>query len=282
MPGYVTHYLFAVQSAGLFDFATDDELCAYLWGAQGADLLFYQMHHTVAGLGRVMHYHGEERVLRQLQRLSLGDRVLRAYYYGFINHFVLDSTLHPYVYAVVPRLKIQGRMLAHPYLESDIDSQLYREITGKSIYTFDDGNIHLNRPVTAKIARCLCRCVYTVYGVRLSQRQLQSAFVKCHHVVRQLTKSGLLRKVGHAIDTCTGLYGMCCAHFRRENVVGDVLNHRHRQWTDGVKKYDYSAYQLLNIASDRYRQVLIPLRRGDFDAPAVKSLLLHGYESNVL
>ena len=282
MPGFVTHYLFVVQSADIFYFNSAEELFAYLWGAQGADLLFYHLHHTVAGLGRVMHYHGEEQMLRQLQRRSLGDKVLRAYYYGFINHFVLDSTLHPYVYAVVSRLKIKGRMLAHPYLESDIDSQLYREITGKSVYTFQDGNIHQNKAVIAKISKCLCRCIYAVYGVRLSWRQLQSAFAKCHFLVREFTSNGLLRKTCHAIDTATGLYGMCSAHFRRERVVGDVLNTQNRPWRDAVREYDYSVYQLLNIATERYQQVLPPLRCGDFKDKAVKMLLLHGYESNVL
>ena len=113
MPGFVTHYLFGeeiyhqlkcnFQKKNLFY-----NRSAYAFGLQGPDLFFYYLpsyalhRHNLGALAHTTEPRAFFRgLLESYGRLSsAADRgIAEAYISGFLGHYLLDTTCHPYIYA---------------------------------------------------------------------------------------------------------------------------------------------------------------------------------------
>ena len=140
MPGFVTHYLFGEeiyhqlkcnsQKKNLFY-----NRSAYAFGLQGPDLFFYYLpsyalhRHNLGALAHTTEprafFHG---LLESYGRLSsAADRgIAEAYISGFLGHYLLDTTCHPYIYAMTHYhdKKEKSYFSRHAYLETEIDTEL--------------------------------------------------------------------------------------------------------------------------------------------------------------
>lgn len=99
---------------------------AFALGLQGPDIFFYGsiFRDAEAGaFGSRLHRWSGRKVLESMlapyayQPLPAG---VKAYLLGFLGHYRLDATTHPYVYAV------QGDMVHHRALETDFDAFLLK------------------------------------------------------------------------------------------------------------------------------------------------------------
>lgn len=153
MPAIITHHLFgtAVQARlGENAFPTNDELCAFLLGNQGPDPLFYAVFSRrmvdVKKLGSTMHKRDCARSLdamREFARTMTGDdqRVADAYIKGFICHYTLDSTAHPFIYAQQDQITSAGVEglgpeagdFVHSQIETDLDAAILKRLAGNTI-----------------------------------------------------------------------------------------------------------------------------------------------------
>ena len=145
MPALIAHQLFGERCLGTLPAGTissTDEHAAFSIGCQGPDPLFFRFStlpsrfSVVHKLARAMHRQRVETEFAALhlaaQRLSMPDaRVGRAWCLGFIAHYALDSTAHPWIYAhqaeVIsaggPELSSAGSEI-HAIIESELDSWL--------------------------------------------------------------------------------------------------------------------------------------------------------------
>ena len=114
MPGFTTHYLFGVDacrrltSTSMHNMIRRDH-SAYALGLQGPDLFFYSlpsylMHRK--NIGDLAHRKDTGQFfanLLQSRKLFAGKKhslsIADAYICGFMGHYTLDCTIHPYVYA---------------------------------------------------------------------------------------------------------------------------------------------------------------------------------------
>ena len=109
MPACLTHNLFAndvrarLEEPGL-------NACAYAWGAQGPDYLFCHRYFktmrdktlkTLQEYGSALHKTSPSATLEAMREFvrSHNDPIYRSYLLGFLCHYSLDSTAHPYVNA---------------------------------------------------------------------------------------------------------------------------------------------------------------------------------------
>ena len=111
MPALITHDTFGTEVyAKLFDWVggSRDEAEAFLLGNQGPDPLFYSVGDprllSVHKLGSIMHHKKPAEILVAFKQavtlLPAEDRPIgRAYALGFLCHYELDSTAHPFIYA---------------------------------------------------------------------------------------------------------------------------------------------------------------------------------------
>ena len=144
MPGIVSHYAFGLDvyqelSAVIGNSRAETE--SFLLGNQGPDPLFY-LKATVSspelrGIGSAMHQKRTPKLLDAMhERLIAGQtngEPQRAYALGFLCHYLLDSTVHPLVYAQqdaickVPLQKFTktwANRVVHATIETAIDECL--------------------------------------------------------------------------------------------------------------------------------------------------------------
>lgn len=121
MPGFTTHYLFGIDacrrltSTSMHNMIRRDH-SAFALGLQGPDLFFYYlpsylMHRK--NIGDLAHRKDTGQFfanLLQSRKLFAGKKhslsIADAYICGFMGHYTLDCTIHPYVYAfqaIMPR-----------------------------------------------------------------------------------------------------------------------------------------------------------------------------------
>ena len=113
------------------------DMDSFIMGANGPDPLFcYQMYnpsrkYNIAGLGHKMHKEKTGLFLRNLFRFAQTDSQ-KDYCLGFLCHYSLDSTLHPYVNYITQRYASPFNIPAgHGFFESALDSKLSMLETGQ-------------------------------------------------------------------------------------------------------------------------------------------------------
>lgn len=154
MPAIITHELFgrsvADDVADLMNFRSLDERDAYQLGNQGPDPLFYLVAHPLMAkwskLGNQMHDAAPGLLLVAMrdaaERLEGRERAIgRAYVAGFCCHWLLDSTMHPFVYyweggltrAGVPGLDQSDHQKVHAEVERDWDEMVLYKMLDKTV-----------------------------------------------------------------------------------------------------------------------------------------------------
>lgn len=110
---------------------------AYYLGAQGPDPLFYynlkigRFGSDVAFTGQQLHGKRTNRTFRTLLKNAGDDPLLLSYVAGWITHYVLDATAHPYVYwmsgCTQSKLRKPRYSFYHQRFEADLDMALWEE-----------------------------------------------------------------------------------------------------------------------------------------------------------
>ncbi len=118
-------------------------LNAFILGANGPDPLFcYQMYNPfrryhLSRLGTVMHNERTGLFLKNLFRMAATD-AQKDYCLGFLCHYALDSTIHPYVNFVTAAYGSPYNIPSgHGYFESALDSYLSSVETGNAAADVD-------------------------------------------------------------------------------------------------------------------------------------------------
>ncbi len=170
MPGFVTHYLFgvsAVRHADNHDFHTliKKHHTAYGFGLQGPDLFFYYLpgFRFSPNPGSIAHKrHSNAFFSAMLNSLALcADKddyeTTLCYILGFLGHYTLDTTCHPYIYDKTNYKEDSAAYFGkHVYLETDIDAQMLWRLRRMLPSDFHpQRTLRLSHKERRAIARCL-------------------------------------------------------------------------------------------------------------------------------
>lgn len=182
MPAVITHYLFGRKiyedmPPELFPAREDFE--AFMLGNQGPDVLFFSpvaLGGTIdAGLGTLMHKCDGAKLLTCMKDAAtmLPDNIRsigQAYVRGLYCHFLLDSALHPFVYAqqnAIVNAGVEGLDAAdahevHAEIESELDVLALSRIDGATIAGFDTTLALEASPQTVHVIslmyKYVCKC----------------------------------------------------------------------------------------------------------------------------
>ena len=136
MPAFSTHYIFAKEMMeNLKEFA-DFEINenAVLIGAQGPDIFFFhrafpwQKGKPLRKLGSSLHREKPGILLNKLYNYchTTNSSIAKSYAFGFILHYVLDRSCHPYVYYLQNKITEKKAEFnphsAHNIIELSLDS----------------------------------------------------------------------------------------------------------------------------------------------------------------
>ncbi len=183
MPSVYTHYKFACDalermSEGLKRAATENRKL-YDAGQSGADILFYYKPHKSNELrkyGSSIHRVRADELFSRFKEILTSDDLSRgdiAYLAGYYTHFILDSTMHPYIW------KCNKENIApHFVIEADYDRKLLLR-DGKNPYkadfldfqTVDDEVAH----TASKYLACTPKQIKEVFSSRVKFTKLISS-----------------------------------------------------------------------------------------------------------
>lgn len=271
MPDFTTHYLFGQE---VLDELSDElsglltaQSNAFHWGLQGPDLLLFRKAVTGGSLlpkySDTMHNEKSAGTLLYMEQEAAsllgkeGGEIVTAYYMGFLCHYFLDRTAHPYVFyhEKLRREKDMSfsRTAVHCLLEAQIDSELYREMTGRSVTTFPAGREYRIDPkLKTLVGKLYSGLLSEVYGVSSPASEIEA----CFHDARNFTKlfydpTGILRLIASGLEKTMGKKGVLSSHFKRSRIKIDVLNESHEKWCNlsrPERQLDYSFEELFKQA----------------------------------
>lgn len=179
MPGFTTHYLFGVKTChrlGASPLRRElmENHTAFGLGLQGPDIFFYDLPSYVIyknNIGSVAHTTDTGKFLffllqsRFLFPKGKKRQIAESYIAGFIGHYLLDTTCHPYVYDRSKSCSDSATAFApHVYLETDIDTAFLRHYKKKLPSEFyQERTIALSQTGHFVIAKILHLCYSNVY-----------------------------------------------------------------------------------------------------------------------
>ena len=215
MPAIITHDFFGRDVYDrLYTFigGSRDEADAFLLGNQGPDPLFYTVlspqlreHNR---LGSIMHNKKPSELLAALKNsldiLGSAEReVGRAYALGFLSHYTLDSTMHPFVFfheyqlcdAGEPGLTRADGSEVHGVIESELDELVLFEKRNETVATYNPSAEILNASdfVLHVVSKMYAYVAITVYGELIPADMFETA-VKDFRIAQRLFYSPTGRK----------------------------------------------------------------------------------------
>lgn len=250
MPDFATHFIFGDQVYHALPAAArstlDPGLTAWRWGLQGPDPLFFHKllgKSPLPGWGGVMHREKTAALfdagLRYVYRHKGQPQypLLRSYFLGFLCHYLLDRSVHPYVYwresVLRTQLPPETWRVFHFQIETEMDNQLYPLYFDKHVLAFDPlVEYPVSAPSETAIGEFLAALLEEVYGLTTSPKEAAASLKDCRFCTHLLYDSSgwVVRYLTKAVDTLTGVPDLCCSHVKGHCSGADVLNLAGQPW----------------------------------------------------
>lgn len=205
MPAIYTHYKFANDVMKKADKKISESLTLekiyYKIFSQSFDNLFYynfflfQTNNKTQKLGSDAHITNVNlyflNILKYMIDNNLRDnKILREYLFGSINHYVLDSTVHPYVYYKTgvyekndkTTYKYNGK---HVRLEFMLDAYFYNEDTNKKYKDFDIAkNIVKKVKFDNELNNILDSVFFQTFNVANISKYYEKSYIHCNYIYK--------------------------------------------------------------------------------------------------
>lgn len=299
MPALITHDFFGQD---VYDHlfrnigGTRDEADAFLLGNQGPDPLFYsvlvpslQPHNR---LGNVMHSEKPSELIKAFKD-SLGilaeDEldVGRAYAFGFLCHYTLDSAMHPLVFfneylvtdAGEPGLSRADGSEVHAVIESELDELVLFAKRGETVATFQPWREILQASDFALgvISKMYSYVALTVYG-RIIPPDMFTLSVRSFRRVQRLfySASGRKRALIGRIEELVRPYSFyrSMSHRPIELTESAFDNHAHEPWenpyTGSVRTVGF--WDLYHEALEKAEENIDAFDRDDFSVEDARAI----------
>lgn len=246
MADFIAHDLLGEYALRVFPAAAQREAAlhpaAFRWGLQGPDPLFFHKVYRGSPLhqtGARLHEEKTDALFavfaESVNRLTgSAHHIAAAYFYGFLCHYALDSTLHPYIYCrqheCLTAMPNENPNTIHFQIESDIDCALFDKFKGD----------HLRLPVeayqltdeeTAVLAVILHHLIHRVLHEDVPTRELRPSFAKMLAYQRLFFQGGrVLRSPARMVERILKKGALLTSHIKVGLPQWDALNESHSAW----------------------------------------------------
>lgn len=275
MPAIFTHYLFSELVAPPL---VGSIPCAkiYIWGSQGPDFLFFSppvhLHwRSLSHIGTQMHQQDMEDNLSFMAaccKKAVGTEkdVLQSYFYGFLSHYILDSTFHPYVYGLQRYFKTllpkASDNYLHRQIETNLDVLFLKHIRNATIRDFSVISRFERTPELNFVCEMYRSLLHNRYGRNFPIRAISHAFLSLKLVYSFFYSPRGFKKraVTFAKRLMKNDYPtvMALIHPVEAGHEIDYANEKRALHEDGNPALDHTAYELFEIARQKFA-VAFPL-----------------------
>ena len=290
MAGTYTHHLFTKDVYKSLDSNIKQKLdfnIFSLFGKSFDALFFYKpklgsmMHNTNANLyfANIIDY------LRKNHETH--NRELLSYLYGSICHYVLDSTVHPFIYYYGGKYDSKYKKTyhyrgCHDYLEVMIDAIMYYERNHKLIYkNFVGKEVFPKIKFSANLKQIINQVYFDTFQVKLGSKIYFKGYKRYRFVYKYLMSSRFgIKKMAYKLFDFTHIIKSLklqnfCYHVQKLNYC--ILNLEHKKWYYPVDKkvsFHYSFYDLYDIAIIKAIRLISLIDESiDKDEKAIKKVL---------
>ncbi|MCI8824072.1 MAG: zinc dependent phospholipase C family protein [Lachnospiraceae bacterium] len=243
MPATYAHYVFGKKVLKKLPESIRQEVRqgedAFLLGLHGPDLLFYYYpvsKNRINQQGVAMHQELAAEFFdrgRSLWRKEQ-DPALRAYLYGFLCHFILDSECHPFINQYV-----EEKGLGHLTIETEFDRYLMA-MDGRALLSYVPVHHLISRANTRKqISRMFDQVTPGQIGACIWQFRQVITFFVCRNPIKRL----FLKIISRVMGQDNGIGGLImdgkvhpfCAE--SDHFLEDRMEHAVLTAVDEIKKY---------------------------------------------
>lgn len=219
MPAFSSHYIFAKELTNELEKISDCKVNkdALFIGAQGPDIFFFArifpwlIGRPMASLGSKMHRTKPSAILENMRRYCENSRdtdLALSYTYGFIMHYALDSTCHPYVYSLQNKITGKNPFLnphsVHNSIEFSMDNLLLNKRMGiENPHKYDiSKTVSTNPEITGEIGRLYTKILPDMYNIKVSEKQIATAISDTKYVQQvTLDKTGIKKAILTPFET---------------------------------------------------------------------------------
>jgi hypothetical protein len=267
MPAYITHYLLGeklLKENGDFTKGDLSLRQAFLLGCQGADIFLYQK--NLIKIANDIHKSRINAPIKYMTEYALiqNDSIkelLLCYINGYLTHFSLDSTAHPFVFCQQYHEKAQLGLddsydiFLHRRFEGAIDIIMARFVLEMGAISFKPYKaLDASKYVKAEIAKMYKYVLLKVFNKEFAAKEIQSCFAR-QRMAAQMVYSpyGIKKTLITAFETIFRKkheYSVLC-YTLLDFINIDVMNEEKKEWVNpfdkGVKS-DLSFYELYDLA----------------------------------
>lgn len=249
MPAAITHFYHAQRV--LEQLKQEKEFSAlnadaFVWGAQGPDFLYchrylpWQQGEHLREYTAKLHLEKPSRTLgtmRDFYNQQKPNGLLLSYIYGFLCHYSLDRTAHPFVnygtQALLEENPELGEEFIHNEIESALDVILLRYEKGALPVDFNlKRTVPKNAEVQSQIAALYADVLHRLFGASCSRPAILQATKDCQLLFGLLNDRTALKKlIIKRIESKNGKHNVSC-YFREisEGDEYDYSNSLHADW----------------------------------------------------
>lgn len=286
MPGYITHNIFGRKEfkkidEGIIKESIRKHRNAFYIGLQGPDIFFYFSGYLLINkknLGSMMHTSGSgEYMTKMLEYITDTSHNVKefdnnaretciSYFVGFLGHYSLDRTCHPYIYWKTDRMhKKKDYHAKHVALETDIDYILCKEYYKKNISDFPySGMSQLNKRELKALAEMLSKVLEsTFHNIRFDYNMAYAVLWNFGCVIGKINdKTGRKEKIVSSIENKLMGHEHFTTLFIRDDYKiknVDPLNKLKKEWYnpwDETYRANDSFYELMDKAGERYQELI--------------------------
>lgn len=245
MPDFAIHAIFGERLLPLEQVQTaiagEEALAAWRWGLQGPDPLFFRK--ATYPVGSIMHRGAPEGMFRAMTARLAGlpegpERdTARAWLWGLLAHYVLDRTVHPYVYArteeMARRMPGSTGNACHYQIESDMDADFCLYAHRRKVSALDPRQGMALHPWQKECIAGMMAAGAAAKGAALPVPDGQKALDSCAAAQWLLFRGGApVRAAARGLELLLGKDRQLTSHVKGRRPRWDSLNLGCAPWTD--------------------------------------------------
>ncbi len=287
MPAAITHYLHAERVLDRLEEVTPQrryDRDAFFWGAQGPDIFQchrffpWQKGESLAEYGRRFHAEDPAEVLEKMRDFWQGrqhKKISSSYIAGFLCHYSLDRSSHPYVGYLQKELQESHSetemSVLHHEIESALDIVMMRREHSELASEFDLRNaLPKNKEVQEEIAQLYSQIIAEVLEKEISSGQLVQMMEDARFCFGMLNdRTGLKKRLLQTIESHQKTGRNLSAYFRdlMEDGEYDYANTGHEVWNDGEKERTDDYFEVFSKSVEEAAKMIAAFFRGDPMSP---------------
>ncbi len=254
MPGMKMHHVFGAKLLldGAFDldesFISEYPHSFYM-GLQGPDLFFYSASAYIfyrQNIGSTMHnenvmalFEALLRTRNEICNTEEGRKIADAYIAGFMGHYTLDTTCHPYVYCRTQHLRHEGKAAydfgMHVALETDMDNAYLTHYLGVDPFDYNMAeNLTISESERKVIAGLLTKAIAKTFPKkRISYPQTYRSLLQIKLSAKLLLDPyGWKKKLVRGLEEIALGYPVISTMVSSKGVTNypDPCNEKHKTW----------------------------------------------------